>query len=63
MRPLSVTTNTTARAFQLAALLVVGAFVLLILAYELVNGPVRITYTSKPGSVERTESAPHTAVP
>jgi hypothetical protein len=66
MRHVSVPANATARAFQLGALLVVGAFFLLILAHELANGPAPVADPSKPLGVEPVASQTmdqHIAVP
>jgi hypothetical protein len=58
MRHAFVTTNATARAFQLAALLLVGAGVLAILAHHLANGgaPAPVPATTV-GTAPRTKIA------
>jgi hypothetical protein len=66
MRHVSVPANATASAFQLGALLVVGAFFLLILAHDLANGPAPVAGPSKPFGVEPVASQTmdqHIAVP
>jgi hypothetical protein len=66
MRHATVPTNATARAFQVGALLVVGACFLLVLVHDLVHGPAPVAYPAESLSVEPVASwkvAPDIAVP